>query len=742
MTTTPNLGLSKPTVGELGWDDDLNGNFDKLDTRVTDLVVNVKDHGAVGNGVTDDTAAFHAARDAVPTGGTLYIPAGHYVVTALVWNKSMTVRGAGWWNQTNDAFGHSNWGSAQYGTLFGGTVIRSTNTTTRAMLAETAGAYVNIEDLMLLGPGSGTSNGLDYGSAANAQAGKLRNILVANFGGTGIRGKFWISTSAYALRVRACPTGIWLSDVSNNVSFFDTQVEFATVSGILIDTNTSKNNFFGGLIQNCTGTGITIKGTGNLVTGFYLENPGITYGVDIPYGAWGNNAFTESYMSTADEDIRVGQNSTRVQDLRHGAGGYTITVDGSGYASILRCGGATVVDTAYGTRTDASEGATTGTVWVNVKAHGAIGNNSTDDTAAFNAAVATMQAGGTLYIPEGTYILDEWTPLISSWFPIHVRGAGAHATTLKAKGGAEFAVKFAGFWHGSIGDLAIDGNAKASKAFVLEGASDHGSQGQTIERVRFMNASVGAHIATAAVNQADKNLWINCWWTDNTTGLWVDSTNAQEQLLLSGSFDTHTTAIRLTHGGLTWIGGQVQTYTTAFLIDGSNVPWLNLTDIITEGGTTDIDGTGAWPEKDVVLRNVWLQGSSYCVNAALGGSILQTEHCQFNGGDVNFTGNDMTWLSTFDTFVNGAAWIAGGVNDRRIVIDINGIHFYLDDDATAKGHAYVSGEFEGAVATKVKAGAPTDGDFTFPVDGMIAVDSSNNRIYVRHGGSWHYAGLT
>ncbi len=41
---------------------------------------NIKDYGAVGNGSTNDSAAIQAAIDAVPDGGTLYIPRGTYLV--------------------------------------------------------------------------------------------------------------------------------------------------------------------------------------------------------------------------------------------------------------------------------------------------------------------------------------------------------------------------------------------------------------------------------------------------------------------------------------------------------------------------------------------------------------------------------------------------------------------------------------------------------------------------------------
>lgn len=45
--------------------------------------VNVKDYGAVGDGVADDTVAFNAARTALPsTGGVVYAPTGIYKITA------------------------------------------------------------------------------------------------------------------------------------------------------------------------------------------------------------------------------------------------------------------------------------------------------------------------------------------------------------------------------------------------------------------------------------------------------------------------------------------------------------------------------------------------------------------------------------------------------------------------------------------------------------------------------------
>ena len=48
-----------------------------------------------------------------------------------------------------------------------------------------------------------------------------------------------------------------------------------------------------------------------------------------------------------------------------------------------------------------------GTAVINVRDHGATGNGSTDDTAAFARAIAALpDAGGTVVVPEGDYLLD------------------------------------------------------------------------------------------------------------------------------------------------------------------------------------------------------------------------------------------------------------------------------------------------------------------------------------------------
>lgn len=97
--------------------------------------------------------------------------------------------------------------------------------------------------------------------------------------------------------------------------------------------------------------------------------------------------------------------------------------------------------------------------------------------------------------------------------------------------------------------------------------------------------------------------------------------------------------------------------------------------------------------------------------------------------------------------VSGAAQLFVYVNGAvRWRVDSTGLFLANTDNAVDIG---ASSNFRprnvfaaGALATGVKAGPAVDGDVNIGVDGMLRVDSTNNRLYVRVSGTWRYAALT
>lgn len=66
-------------------------------TGLADIVtVNVKNKGAIGNGVTDCTTALQSAHDSLPNGGIILLPPGRYNFSTLnITNKYITITGSG-----------------------------------------------------------------------------------------------------------------------------------------------------------------------------------------------------------------------------------------------------------------------------------------------------------------------------------------------------------------------------------------------------------------------------------------------------------------------------------------------------------------------------------------------------------------------------------------------------------------------------------------------------------------------
>jgi len=156
--------------------------------------VSVKDFGAVGDGVADDTAAIQAAIDAAitTTGQNVYFPKGTYKVTA-----TLTIPAV---NNTKSTF---------YGS---GAVIQATHD---GILFQNDNLFISFRDLTLFGPDKTNINSV--GIVGSYFDGFLNNLTIDNF-------YVGVKTQTITAKFERCFFGsnyicVWLEDFSNIIQF-------------------------------------------------------------------------------------------------------------------------------------------------------------------------------------------------------------------------------------------------------------------------------------------------------------------------------------------------------------------------------------------------------------------------------------------------------------------------------------------------------------------------------------------
>lgn len=118
--------------------------------------------------------------------------------------------------------------------------------------------------------------------------------------------------------------------------------------------------------------------------------------------------------------------------------------------------------------------------------------------------------------------------------------------------------------------------------------------------------------------------------------------------------------------------------------------------------------------------------------------------------DIGFDGSDMTvygGLKLKDSGSNppgiafgSASLVDWGINtsNSALPIQLSGSNYLYLASSSVGAYKQLNAATDGLV-TKVKAGTIDDGDFTVDTNGLLAIDSTNGRIYFRYLGGWHYA---
>lgn len=256
-TATGNLAFTKNGIG-------LSGG------------VNVKQFGALCDGITDDSIAIQAAVDSLPNpvGGSVYFPAcvHPYIVNANAIttrynHQPITFYGDGWSSVDCSPFGMSSWLTLNDVT---GTLIRVTGTTDGFFFgAPLYNQNYVFRDLAIVGPGTGTSKGINFGGPLPSTATyiTLQNILVANFSSCVYRTAS-DSDTFINLNVRGCGIGVDQNFGGTDHNFYRLVAECNGVGVVIAGPG---QHIYGGLIQGNTVTGIHVAGNAGAINAVSID---------------------------------------------------------------------------------------------------------------------------------------------------------------------------------------------------------------------------------------------------------------------------------------------------------------------------------------------------------------------------------------------------------------------------------------------------------------------------------------
>lgn len=231
--------------------------------------LNVQTYGATGNGTTDDTTAIKNALAALPAnGGTIYFPAGQYLITSTltVATTGTTFQGDGWASQ-----------------------IRYDGTSVTPAVNASANIRVNMRYLRL-SQTNATTTGTCI-DASNFNMSVLEMLLIDGGGASGVAPRTGIlmnSSTAHYNQIRACrisygntsSAGISLQGGAHSNSIIDCrllpQSDDAASSGIYI-TNSHSTNIVHADVEAGTGNGFFLDTAAHstTITGGYADTMGI-----------------------------------------------------------------------------------------------------------------------------------------------------------------------------------------------------------------------------------------------------------------------------------------------------------------------------------------------------------------------------------------------------------------------------------------------------------------------------------
>jgi hypothetical protein len=285
---------------------------------------------------------------------------------------------------------------------------------------------------------------------------------------------------------------------------------------------------------------------------------------------------------------------------------------------------------------------------LDVRDYGAVGNGSTDDTAAIQAAHdALPAAGGRMYAPAGTYLLSGAGVTLSKPVVVHGAGSGENgaggATTFTYTGTTQ-AFQITGTTRTSVelAHLQVDGNSNANAGVI--GIDIYGPSSIILRDVhvrRFAgtagNRGIGVRVYATAGGQGHFAYFENCYLYGNGKGLLFTGAGAgnppnNPTLINTRIIGSASHGLEIALGnttGLVMIGGELASNGgSGAILTGTRHTFIGV-DI--EGNTTY--GIDTQTSTDVGIAAINCPG--------LAGTVNGTLSLQFEGGAVFGNGTSL-----------------------------------------------------------------------------------------------------
>ncbi|MFD8415791.1 glycosyl hydrolase family 28-related protein [Streptomyces sp. NPDC059650] len=410
--------------------------------------------------------------------------------------------------------------------------------------------------------------------------------------------------------------------------------------------------------------------------------------------------------------------------------------------------------------------------WFDVKAYGAVGDGATDDTPAVQRALdaARTAGGGTVHFPAGTYLVrpaaGKTAALSVDGDGIRLTGSGAKTSTL-LKGADCTLLKMSGTGpaystgathrrYCSIENLGFNGNRKTGLLLELYYNNNSyfrdlfmsANNDMCIDAVEFWDSRFYNLVIEECTGPAGSTTQPNVWLRNASSaakGTWGHSEDNVNQIHFVGcrleAFGT----------GALWIGqGAVTT---------NNPNGIYLTDCKFE--TSRMQG-GPHLKTDAGCRHVYAT-NIYCYAGDFAPGAPATAQNVIAWAAAASALENVVIANGGKPTVNAGVALYSGPGSTAVLRNVVGLyetapagpHVYYEQSSTGdfrveNSYGTKGGQSGGTVPTRNAANPPlrlvpgpvTDASFTRqPVDGTMAVDSTNKRLYVRVGGQWLWSPL-